>query len=159
MKKKDALILSPQIVDLIMNYISQILDNTNKISGIINFNSLKIDGQNVCTLDIYVPNNSFEKHINLEITTDHVDIMFEKFLDRVITDILPHETIGATRFYHLRSNSNLFDGITIINSIGSEMKVNMYGIDRDIVNEYNKRYDQYRNSLINEGNISKNKIK
>lgn len=159
MKKKDALILSPQIVDLIMSYITQILDNTNKISGTINFNSIKMNGQNVCTLDVYVPNNNFEKHINLEITTDHIDIIFEKFLNRVITDILPLETIGVTRFYHLRSNSNLFDGITIINSIGSEMKVNMYGIDRDIVNEYNKRYNEYRNSLINEESISKNKIK
>ena len=54
MKKKEAVTIAPEKVDIIMVYITQILDNPNKISGIINFNSAKIDGQNVCTLDIYV---------------------------------------------------------------------------------------------------------
>ena len=97
--------------------------------------------------------------MNLEITVDHIDVILKEFLSRVVIDILPNDTIGATKFYHLRSNSSLFDGITIVNSISSEIKVNMYGIDRDIVNEYNKRYDEYKNSLMIEENILKNKIK
>ena len=136
MKKKEAEVLALKKVDVLVEYIMQILEDTSKVSGMMNFSSAKIDGQNMCTMDIYVPFRNFEKHLNLGITSDHYNVLCKEFLDRVITTFLPHETIGATRFYQFRSN-NIFDGVSIVNSIGSEIKVNMYGVDRSISNEYN----------------------
>jgi len=159
MKKKEAEILLSQKVDVIMEYITTILEDSTKVSSSMKFNSAKIDGENMCTLDIYVPINNFERHLNLGITIDQKNVIFREFLSRVVVNILPHETIGATRFYQLRSNFSLFDGITIINSIGSEIKVNMYGIDKNISNEYNIKYDEYKNTLMTEENIFQKKIR
>ena len=100
---------------------------------------------------------NFEKHLNLGITSDHYNVLCKEFLDRVITTFLPHETIEATRFYEFRSN-NIFDGVSIVNSIGSEIKVNMYGVDRSISNEYNEKYDEYLNQSMMENSISRKKV-
>ena len=158
MKKTEALILAPENINVIMEYITTILEDTEKVTGAMEINSAKIDGQNMCTVDIYVPTTDFEKHLNLGITSDHINVIYQEFLNKVITNLLPSETIGASRFYQLRSSFDSFDGITIINSIGSEIKVNMYGIDKDISNEYNMKYDQYQNNLINKNNSYKSKI-
>ena len=81
----------------------------------------------------------------------------KEFLNRILTTFLSHETIGPTKFYQLRSSNFLFDGIKIVNTIGSEIKVNMYGIDKQIADEYNKEYEEYRNSIL-EDNTSKKRI-
>lgn len=157
MKKKEAEVLALKKVDVIVEYIMQILEDTSKVSGMMNFSSAKIDGQNMCTMDIYVPFRNFEKHLNLGITSDHYNVLCKEFLDRVITTFLPHETIGATRFYQFRSN-NIFDGVSIVNSIGSEIKVNMYGVDRSISNEYNEKYDEYINQSMMENSTSRKRV-
>ncbi len=143
MKKKEAEKLAPQKINLIIEYITQILEDTSKVSGMMRFSSAKINSQNMCTIDMYVLNKNFEKHLNLDITSDHQDVLRKEFLNRVITDFLPHDTIGATRFYRLCSNTLLFEGISIINSIGSEIKMNMFGTDKEIINEYNAKYDEF----------------
>lgn len=158
MKKKEAELLAPEKVDVILDYIKKILEDSTKVSVEINFNSAKINGQNVCTIDIYVPLKNFERHLNLGIPNNFIDILYNEFLNRVIVDIFPHETIEATRIYHLRSNLILFDGINIINSIGSEIKVNMYGIDKNIVEEYNLRHDEFKKSLMSDDNSLKRKV-
>ena len=139
MKKIEAKALAPEKSKLVIEYITQILSDSEKVNSVMDFWYAKIDGQNMCTMDIYVPFRNFEKHLNLGITSDHYNVLCKEFLDRVITTFLPHETIGATRFYQFRSNS-IFDGVSIVNSIGSEIKVNMYGVDRSISNEYNEKY-------------------
>ena len=59
MKKKEAEVLALKKVDVIVEYIMQILEDTSKVSGMMNFSSAKIDGQNMCTMDIYVPFRNF----------------------------------------------------------------------------------------------------
>ena len=157
MKKKEAEVLALKKVDVIVEYIMQILEDTSKVSGMMNFSSAKIYDQNMCTMDIYVPFRNFEKHLNLGITSDHYNVLCKEFLDRVITTFLPYETIGATRFYPFRSN-NIFDGVSIVNSIGSEIKVNMYGVDRSISNEYNEKYDEYLNQSMMENSTSRKRV-
>ena len=83
MKKKEAEVLALKKVDVIVEYIMQILEDTSKVSGMMNFSSAKIDGQNMCTMDIYVPFRNFEKHLNLGITSDHYNVLCKEFLDRV----------------------------------------------------------------------------
>ena len=140
MKKQEAEVLSSEKVDLIIEYITQMLDDSTKLSASMEFNSAKINGQKMCTLDIYVPIKNFERHLNLDIPKDHQNIILKEFLNRILTTFLSHETIGPTKFYQLRSSNFLFDGIKIVNTIGSEIKVNMYGIDKQIADEYNKEY-------------------
>ena len=155
MKKKEAEVVASKRVDLIMEYITQILKEPSKVFATMRFSSAKIDGQNMCTIDIYVPEKEFERHLNLGITSDHRDVLCREFLNRVITNILPHETIGATRFYSLRSNTTSFEGISVVNSISSEIKINMYGIDKKISDEYNIKYEDYRNNTMLDDNSNK----
>ena len=157
MKKQEAEVLASEKVDLIIEYITQMLDDSTKLSASMEFNSAKINGQKMCTLDIYVPIKNFERHLNLDIPKDHQNIILKEFLNRILTTFLSHETIGPTKFYQLRSSNFLFDGIMIVNTIGSEIKVNMYGIDKQIADEYNKEYEEYRNSIL-EDNTSKKRI-
>ena len=147
MKKKEAEALVKEEVDIIFENISKLIENSTIISGIMNFNTAKIDGYNMSTIDIYIPDKKIEKHLNLNITSDHKNIIYKEFLDRIISDFLPHETIGVTKFYSFRSMQSSFDGIDIINTIGSKIKINMYGIDKNISNEYNIKYEQYKNSI------------
>lgn len=140
MKKKEAELLVPQTIDVIIEYIMQILEDNEKLYSYIDFSSAKIDGNNMKTINIYVPLSNFEKHINLGITNDHSNIIYKAFLDRVITNFFTSETIGVTRFYSLRSHFDIFDGIDITNNIGSVIKINMYGIDNKISDDYNMEY-------------------
>lgn len=145
MKKKEAELLAKQKVNVIIEYIMQILSDSERVTSSMDFSSAKIDGNNMCTIDIYVPSKNFERHLNLGITSDHKNSIYKEFLNRVIIDFLPHDSIGATKFYRLRSYDRLFDGIKVINTIGSEIEVNMYGIDKNIFNEYNTRYEEFKN--------------
>ena len=45
----------------------------------MNFWYVKIDDQNMCTSDIYVPETNFEKHLNLGITIDHSLFYMNKY--------------------------------------------------------------------------------
>ena len=147
MKKEEAKVLANDRVRVIIEYITLILEDTVKVSAKMKFNHAKINGQNMNTLDIYVPEKDFEKHINLGITTDHSDIIYKSFLEKVIEEILPSENIGATKFYSIRSNQGAFDGIDAMNDIGSSIKINMYGIIDQIKIEYHEKYDNYVDSL------------
>ena len=153
MKKKEAELLAVERVNIIFEYIHQILSDEKKVSSEMNFNTVKINEINMCTIDIYVYPD-FEKRFNLNIKSDHINVLFKEFLNRTINNLLRDEIISVTKFYHFRSNTNLFDGIDIENSIGSAIKVNMYGINSSISNEYNKKYDEYKNNVI-QNDISK----
>lgn len=65
MKKKDAQDLAIIRSNLIMEYITQILSDSNKLDAKMDFNFVKIDSEKMCVLDIYVPETKFEKHLNL----------------------------------------------------------------------------------------------
>ena len=81
MKKIEAQAISPERSRLIIEYITKILSDTEKVNASMNFSSVKIDNQIMCTLDIYVPQRNFEKHLNLGITTDHDLILYEQLLN------------------------------------------------------------------------------
>ena len=155
MKKEEEKLLSKERVNVIMEYITQILSDDTKLSASMDFSSAKIDGNNMCTLDIYVPYNNFERHISLEITNDHSNVIKKEFLDRVISDIFPSDTLGATKFYKIRGSES-FDGIYIVNNKGSKIKVNMHRIDNNIMDEYNNKYNEYNEFL--EANKNKHKM-
>ena len=149
MKKKEAEMLAKEKVDIIMQSITKLLEEPTRVLARMNFSSVKVEGKSMATVNIYVPENDYEEHLKLDITNDHTNVIFKEFLKRVISEVLPHETIGASRFYMFRSNTDSFDGIRIVNAKGSEIKVNMYGIDKNISDEYNLKYEEYVRKINN----------
>ena len=124
MKKEEAKELSIKRVNLILEYIEQILLD-NKVVGTLTFNSKKINNQNILLLDIEVKPNNFSRYLNLEIESNHSNILYEELLNEIINRYLENENIVLSFYqdikYFMESN---FSGITITNFNGSEIKIN-----------------------------------
>lgn len=149
MKKNKAQLLVPAKSNLIMEYITQILLDTDKLNGNIEFNFAKIDNQMNCVLDIYIPTKDFEKHLNLEITSDHCLVLYEQVLNDLLK-FLPSETIGVTKYFSIKSMSEYFSGVVALNNIGSELKINFNTTNPDfmvLIDNYLKKYDEVAKSL------------
>lgn len=149
MKKNEAQLLVPAKSNLIMEYITQILLDTDKLNGNIEFNFAKIDNQMNCVLDIYIPTKDFEKHLNLEITSDHCLVLYEQVLNDLLK-FLPSETIGVTKYFSIKSMSEYFSGVVALNNIGSELKINFNTTNPDfmvLIDNYLKKYDEVAKSL------------
>lgn len=150
MKKIEAMELAPESSKLIIEYITQILSDSEKVNARMNFNSAKIDNQRMCVLDIYVPNRNFEKHLNLGITSEHDLILYEQLLNDLLDTFLEHETIGVTKYYSLKSMQENFTGIDAMNSLGSRIRINLNSSGTDfmeLIDRYSKRYDEFVTSL------------
>lgn len=152
MKKIEAKALAPEKSKLVIEYITQILSDLEKVNSVMDFWYAKIDGQNMCTLDIYVPETNFEKHLNLGITIDHSLVLYEQILNDFLDTFLEHETMGVTRYYSIKSMQNDFSGVDAVNRNGSRIKINFNTTDPDfmnIVSEYTRRYNEFADSLEN----------
>ena len=106
----------------------------------------------MCTLDIYVLERNFEKHLNLGITEDHCLVLYEQILNDFLDTFLEHETMGVTRYYSIKSMQNDFSGVDAVNRNGSRIKINFNTADPDfmnIVSEYTRRYNEFAESLEN----------
>ena len=147
MKKEEASIISQERSRLIIEYITSILSDKEKVDGTMTFKSAKIDGQNMIVLDIYVPKSEFEKHLNLGITNDHKLVLYDQLLNDLLDVFLEHETMGVTKYYEIHSMlDGLFAGINAVNMIGSKIKINLNsrGEDfRNVINNYTKRYNEF----------------
>lgn len=154
MKKIEAQALAIEKSKLVIEYITQILSDKEIVNSKMNFSSANIDGQKMCTLDIYVPEKNFEKHLNLEITIDHSMILYEQILNTFLDSFLENETMGVTKYYSVKSMSENFSGVKIINLIGSRIMVNFYYEFPDIISMYNEKYTEYEKT-INEKNKTK----
>lgn len=154
MKKIEAQALAIEKSKLIIEYITKILSDKEIVNSKMNFSSAKIDGQKMCTLDIYVPEKNFEKHLNLGIITDHSMILYEQILNTFLDSFLENETMGVTKYYSVKSMLENFSGVKIINLIGSKIMVNFYYEFPDIISMYNEKYTEYEKT-INEKNKTK----
>lgn len=147
MKKEEALLLASEKTKVIIEYIKQILSIPEKVTGKMKFNSAKIDNQNMCTLDIYVPTKNFEKHINLGITIDHCDIFYKQLFNDLFETFIEHDTIGVSRYYEIKFEmAETFTGMNAVNSMGSEIKINFITKGSrfsEMAKEYNQRIKEY----------------
>lgn len=153
MKKIEAKALAPEKSKLVIEYITQILSNSEKVNSVMDFWYAKIDSQNMCTLDIYVPERNFEKHLNLGITIDHSLVLYEQILNDFLDTFLEHETMGVTRYYSIKSMQNDFSGVDAVNLNGSRIKINFNTTNPDfmnIVSDYTRRYNEFAESLKNQ---------
>ena len=146
MKKIEAKALAPEKSKLVIEYITQILSNSEKVNSVMNFWYAKIDGQNMCTLDIYVLEENFEKHLNLGITEDHCLVLYEQILNDLLDTFLEHETMGVTRYYSIKSMQENFSGVDVVNLNGSKIKINFNTTNPDfmnIVSDYTRKYNEF----------------
>lgn len=150
MKKIEAQALAPERSKLIIEYITKILSDEEKVDASMNFTSAKIDNQKMCTLDIYVPELNFEQHLNLGITSEHSLVLYEQILNDFLDTFLDHETIGVTKYRSIKSSQGSFSGINAVNTLGSKIKINFNTTSPDfmnIVSEYTRRYNEFAESL------------
>lgn len=154
MKKIEAQALAIEKSKLVIEYITQILSDKEIVNSKMNFSAAKIDGQKMCTLDIYVPEKNFEKHLNFGIITDHSMILYEQILNDFLDTFLENKTMGVTKYYSVKSMLENFSGVKIINLIGSKIMVNFYYEFPDIISMYNEKYTEYEKT-INEKNKTK----
>jgi hypothetical protein len=105
-----------------------------------------------CVLDIFVPIKNFEKHLNLEITSDHCLVLYEQVLNDLL-NFLFSETIGVTKYYSMKSMSEYFSGVVAFNNIGSELKINFNTTSPEfmlLIDKYIEKYDEIAKSLSNQ---------
>lgn len=153
MKKFEAQVIAPEKSKLVIEYITQILSDTEKVNSTMDFWYAKIDGQKMCTLDIYVPAKNFEKHLNLGITGEHSLVLYEQILNDFLDTFLEHETMGVTKYYSIKSMQGTFSGVNAVNLLGSKIKINFNTTSPDfmsIISEYTKRYDEFAKCLNNQ---------
>lgn len=149
MKKIEAQDYAPEKSKLLMDYIYQILSDTNKVNGLIKINSAKINNEWMCTYDIYVKEANFERHINTEITRQQENVLMEQILNDLPTYFLESENIGITHWQSIRGGimgEMNFDGIIAINEIGSIIKINFGKSKYDFseaIELYNSALDNY----------------
>lgn len=148
MKKNEALELSRHRVNLIIEYIESILQDDKRVFGEMIFNSTKINNESMCILDIFVPISNFEKHINLGITTNHCDILYETLFDELLNKFLEHEFLGVTRYTKINYMMGpSFSGVIAVNSLtGSKLKINFLSSGKNfntITTNYNQRINLY----------------
>lgn len=158
MKKEEAREISIKRADLIMEYIYQILSDSEVVVGRMNFGTKKIDGQMMEILDIYVPSKGFERHFNLGITSDHNNVLYEELLNRFRDELFSHETIGVTNIHTLKSNFSSFEGVVARNTTGSKIKIDMLGINEELKSKFSQAYTDFEDSLNKEKDNNK-KIK
>lgn len=155
MKKKDAQDLAIIRSNLIMEYITQILSDSNKLDAKMDFNFVKIDSEKMCVLDIYVPETKFEKHLNLWIPNYHSGVLFEQVLNDLL-HFLPSDTIGVSKYIEVKTLLlSSFSGVVVSNTTESKIKINFGYIDKNIVTNYMNKYNEFLKELNSEEKLRK----
>lgn len=103
-----------------MEYITQILSDSNKLDAKMDFNFVKIDSEKMCVLDIYVPETKFEKHLNLGIPNYHSGVLFEQVLNDLL-HFLPSDTIGVSKLKHFSCHHFLVLSYLILQKVKSKL--------------------------------------
>lgn len=146
MKKQEAKLLAPEKSKIVIEWLQQLLSCEEKFEGRMNFDWYKIDGNNCIICDINVPDLGVKRTINLEITKDHSDILYEQLFDDLIDTFLEHETMGISRYRSIRSSlvGMNFDGMDAFNRLKSVIEINFICIGpnfRELATNYNQKID------------------
>ncbi len=151
MKKREAQVLTLGKSKLMIEYLEQFLTDKEQITGRIEFNRAPIGGQNVCVADLFIPTKNWERHLNLEITIDHCDVLYEQLFSDILSTFLASDTMGVSRYYEIKGMmGHSFYGISVINILGSRIEVNFLQKGQkfyEITEFYNRKIDEYENSF------------
>ena len=148
---------SKMIIDCINNILAdeEFSNNVNPLKPIarINFNYKKINNETICIVDILVPRKpEYEKHLNLGITHNHWEVLYEKILDDLL-DYLESDTIGLSKFYEEHSIKGTFSGVDLYNLNKCCIKINFRPYSYELMDEYNRKYKEKSIGLGETNNI------
>lgn len=158
MKQEEAKCLAFKQVNLLMEYIEQILSDDQKVNGEVLIDSAKADGEKICTFDIKVYENGFEKNLSTGITVQHCDILNQWIFEKSIERFMTSETMGVTKCYCIRGGYGMnMDGFRVVNCIGSSLKINFL-CRGNLFDEQAKRYNNTLMTYMDEQKESQRKL-
>ena len=134
-------------VNLIIEYIEQILSDNLKIKGTMSINSEEINGVKYKTLNISVPQRNFERHFNLGISYQDEVAFFKCLLNTLTEKYLKSDNIGISKYYNILSlvGSN-FQGIGITSVNGNYLRLCFPPSSKEVfslIENYDKEIDDY----------------
>ena len=133
-------------VNLIIEYIEQILSDIDIIFGKISIDTVKMGEAEHKTLDIMLSNKRFERHFDLGIELQDEAVFYGKLLNTFIEKFADNENIGISK-YHIKkcdpANSD-FRGIDVSNTNGSYLEFYFCPSNKEsslAIQEYNQKLD------------------
>jgi len=156
MKKNEAETIAVNVSRVIMEYITNILTDRQKVEGTIDFVSGKVDGyqERMCVIDISVPDKPFSKAINSGIPSIHSTPFYTKVLEDIADTCLYSEELSASRFYSVKGMmGSTFQGIDAKGILGNRLRINFTSIGTELneaIAEYNRKVDLYESEIKKE---------
>lgn len=148
MKKVEAQILAPEKSQILINYLNQILNEDKKIEGRVIIAFDKIEGESRIIYDIEAPEMNLKRLINVEITTDHIDVLTERILNDLLDNYLEDDVLGVTRYRWIRSGRVMsFDGVHAQN-MQTQTDISIDFVCRgekfrELIDQYEQRINEY----------------
>lgn len=156
MKKKEAEEIAVKVSKVIMEYITNILTDSGKVEGTINFESARVDGyqEKMCVVVISVPEKPFYKPINSGIPSIHSISFYKKILEDMIDTCLYSDQLSTSRFYSVKGMMGpTFQGVSAEGTLGNRLRINFTNIGTELneaIAEYNKKIDVYESEIKKE---------
>ena len=142
-------------VNLIIEYIEQIITDKLIKPAKINIESHRMDGVIYKILDIEVAERNFERHFNLGITVNQETEFYQQLLDTFISRYANSEKIGISKYYNKWDIvGEGFSGIDISSIGGTVIKFSFKPSNEEsskVIDEYNDRLLD----LLNEDHLGK----
>ena len=156
MKKREAIEIAEKVSEVVMEYIEQILTDSVKVEGKIEFIPGRIEGypEKMSLVIISVPEKGFYKEINSRIPEIHSIAFYSIILEDLIDHFLESESLGVGRFYHVHGMMGpSFHGLTAASASGNRIHINFPQIGtelNDSIKEYNRKVDLYESKIEKE---------
>lgn len=152
MKKDEAIKLSKQRAELLLEYVGQILSDNRVVNAEIDIDSVKIEKERVCTFEIQVKENNYERHLNTGIPSLHIDCLTEEIFGCLIENILPTDQFMLSRYYSVKNFCGKpFYGVDVLNNNGSKLKINFMcrgNLFDEQIKEYENCLDSYEKGKV-----------
>lgn len=107
---------------VVMETLELILTDSIPVEGKLEFDSIEINEENVCTLEIYVPKRGYERHWLMDILVSYSEIFYKQILKDLLENFGNLERIKISSFD--KDSKNGFCGIKMENSLGSVVTLN-----------------------------------
>ena len=135
-----------QRVNLIIDYIEQIMFDNDIVYGDMGTHTIEIDDVKYKSLDIVLKNKPFSRHFNLNIQLSNEATFYKKLLDTFIEKFALSENIGISKYDYRRAEFSgpSFYGIQITNLNGSHLEFYICPSNEEselVIEEYNQKLD------------------
>lgn len=122
MKKENIKKIAKEKAKVVMETLELILTDSIPVEGNLEFDSIKSEKEQVCTLEIYVPKRGYERHWLMDISTTYSAIFYEQIIRDLLKNFGNLEKIKLSAFYE--DNQKNCYAIKLENSLGSVVTLN-----------------------------------